>query len=329
LSLESGSSSRNISFSVNNLTITAAGSITVDYPTCSPYGHAPDLTIAAVHDVIISGHIDLHGKTGKGEPIDAECNSCFGTDGGDLSITANNITINDYIHTWGGSGSYMILVDPYCDAGGCYPGQRAGCSAGDGGNITLSASSSINTNATGAIDQGAIKGGSGGYRDGIYGDDGLNGSLNWSAPSISIDEISGDLNSLDYNAQVIDYDPLRIDGHVSYNEESFRRGNSGTLRFKHPDTGYTDWIEDIYLIDLKTPQYVTITLSPLIASSDVELYMLNSDAQRTVMGWSINGLGASENLNGTIPAGKYYIGVSYADDLTFGPSTNYILTLGP
>jgi hypothetical protein len=57
--------------------------------------------------------------------------------------------------------------------------------------------------------------------------------------------------------------------------------------------------------------------------------MLNSDAQRTVMGWSINGLGASENLNGTIPAGKYYIGVSYADDLTFGPSTNYILTLGP
>jgi len=78
LSLESGSSSRNITFSVNNFTITAAGSITVDYPTCSSYGHAPDLTIAAVHDVTISGHIDLHGKTGKGESIGADCNSCVG-----------------------------------------------------------------------------------------------------------------------------------------------------------------------------------------------------------------------------------------------------------
>ena len=32
-----------------------------------------------------------------------------------------------------------------------------------------------------------------------------------------------------------------------------------------------DWIEDIYLIDLKTQQYVTITLRPLNASSDLEL----------------------------------------------------------
>jgi len=134
----------------------------------------------------------------------------------------------------------MILIEGWCDFSNCYPSQSAGCSAGDSGNIKLAASSSIYTSAAGAIDQSDMEGGSGGYRDGIYGDDGLNGSLNWSAPSISIYEISGDLNSLDYNAQVIDYDPLQINGHVSYNEETSRRGNSGTLRFKHPDTGYTD-----------------------------------------------------------------------------------------
>ncbi|MBN2613696.1 MAG: pre-peptidase C-terminal domain-containing protein [Bacteroidales bacterium] len=309
--------------SENSVTITAANivvnnSITVKYPTCSPYYDAPDLTLNVTGDVTINAVIYLSGKTGKGETTTTTCNSCTGTDGGILTINADNIYINERIDASGGWGSYSYITSSI----------KCGCNGGDGGKINLFANNIITVSQKGSdLDVEGGDAGGGSYECGD-GNDGSRGIVDFEGQSITVNEISGDLNMLAYNAQIIDYEKLTLYGIIKYQEEFDHRNNYDAWYVSFSGgVGITlyDWLEDLFILRLESASTVKLSLTASNANADLDLYLLSGD-MKTVIAQS-NGATSSENINtATLAAGNYFIAISYADDGK-NYSTNYTLKM--
>ncbi|MBN2214606.1 MAG: carboxypeptidase regulatory-like domain-containing protein [Bacteroidales bacterium] len=297
--------------SANSIVITADElhineNITVEYPTCSPYFDAPDLTFNVDGQAYVNDIISLSGKTGKGETTTSTCNSCYGTDGGTLTINAQNITISERIDVSGGWGSYSYISSSI----------RCGCSGGDGGKVVLNATGSLSIGVSGAdLDVQGGDGGSGSLECGD-GSDGAIGYVDFESPSININEIGGDLNMLTYNAQMIDYEKLTIYGNVKYQEELEHRNSSGAwyVSFQVGVGLYTyDWLEDLYLLRLSENSTVQLSLSASNSLADLDLYLLSYDMSGIIA--QSNGATSNESINtGILTAGYYFMAVSYSDD---------------
>jgi len=123
----------NEKLTVGDLTVTAGGSIGYEYSTCE-YRDAPSLTIEASGDVDLGGDVLLKGRSGTSVTSGATCNSCYGRDGGNLNIeSGGDIVITARVRNGGGGGASIRS-----------PGfPSSPCSAGDSGNLTLSADGSI------------------------------------------------------------------------------------------------------------------------------------------------------------------------------------------
>ena len=162
LSLPAGGSA---TLTVNQLTILSSGSVGYTYSTCD-YLPAPDFTVHATGQVVINGDITLTGRSGTRVLSSATCNQCGGEPGGDVRITADQITITSDVKNYGGSGSSSV------SDGSC----SFGCSGGSAGGIFLNAR---NITLSGATLQ--THGGNGGtgycYGDENSGADGAKGPV--------------------------------------------------------------------------------------------------------------------------------------------------------
>ena len=310
------SAESSVTITAENININS--SISTEYPTCSPYHNAPDLTLNVSGNVYINSTIYLYGKQGQGETTTSTCNSCTGTDGGTLTINAENITVSNPVKVYGGSGMYSYITSS----------TRCGCNAGDGGNIILNASNTLSISATGAdLDvEGGDKGlGSTDCGNGV---DGAQGYVDFEGATINVNEISGNMNMYDYNAQMLDYKKLTVYGSVSYQEEYDHRNNYGAWYVSFSGgVGITlyDWLEDLYVLRLGYASTVKLSLSASNSNADLDLYFLSGD-MKTVIGQS-NGATSTESITTAVmPAGKYFIAVSYSDDGK-NYSTNYTLKL--
>jgi len=113
---------------VNHLTITSLGSVGYTYDTCE-WRPAPDFSVTATGGrVVIDGDISLNGRSGDRVSSGATCKSCYGQNGGDVQITADEIILTSSISNRGGTG--LTSVSPNCSIG---------CSGGDAGIIYLQA----------------------------------------------------------------------------------------------------------------------------------------------------------------------------------------------
>lgn len=162
LTLPAGES---VTLTVNQLTISSSGSVGYTYGTCD-YLPAPDFTVQATGKVVINGDISLIGRSGTRVLSSATCNQCGGEPGGDVRISADEITITSEMRNYGGSGSSSV------SDGSC----SFGCSGGNAGGIYLNAR---NITLTGATLQ--THGGNGGtgycYGDENSGADGAKGPV--------------------------------------------------------------------------------------------------------------------------------------------------------
>lgn len=314
--LEIPSSAVSVTLTVDNLYVNAM--ITVAYPACSPYGQAPDLIINASQTVVLDAPIEMIGKRGLNTTTGTVCNNCSGTNGGNVTINAADIDVNRYIHTWGGGGatdSWYVGTTLF----------RCGCEAGDGGDIHLNATNTLDIGPDGANQE--MEGGSGGLGNTncSNGPDGIDGILNWDGADIRVNEIAGDLNMYTYNAQLMDYGSLSLLGRVGLNEEFDHRNNNDAW-YINLGNGSTDWLEDLYLLDVKIHSLITLSLTPQNANADLDLYLLSED-MATILAQS-NGASGSESISGVFYApGKYFVAVSYADD-GLNLTTDYTLEFG-
>ena len=304
------SSDSTVVFTVENMRINAM--LLFPYPPCSPYANAPNITINATGTVWVDGPISLYGKWGSVDSSEVTCSSCQGTDGGDFTINSNNIYVNNYIHTYGGIGAYSTMgYEILC-----------GCSAGDGGNITLNATSILDINAGGSNLK--LEGGDGGEGSNcVEGTDGTDGLLNFEGLAIEVEEInlgSKESNMYDYNAQLLDYKKMTVSGHCAYQEEFDHRNDDGTW-YIYLGFANVDWIEDIYLL-YNTGGNIKIDLTAADPLADLDIFLTTTSGKILDSG---KGPTSTESINyESAGPGYYWIWVSYTDD---GPnlSTNYTL----
>ena len=317
-----------VTLNVNNLYLNAM--IDVAHPTCKPFTSAPDLTVNASGDVRIGAVIDLVGHSGDrlaDPPDQTTCNDCYGEDGGNLVVNATNIYVNKDININGGQG-----LDYYTGYNSGYPYYidiRYGCDGGDGGNMTLNASGNLTINAETELDLDGGGGGSGSPTNvgGVQGTAGNEGVLNWSGAAITVAEYqspSGELNMYAYNAQLLDYERMTLNGRVGKNEEFDHRGSDGTICVTFTPGVCGDWIEDFFLLDVKQVSEIKISLSPSDARADLDLYLTNIEGTNILA--ESNGAGGNESINSIyLSPGKYLVGVSFADDDPDFITTNYTL----
>ncbi len=304
------SSDSAVVFTVENMRINEM--VLFPYPVCSPYDNAPNITINATGTVWVDGPISLYGKWGTVVASEVTCSSCQGTDGGDFTINSDNIYVNSYIHTYGGDGSYS---NPGT-------GVLCGCNAGDGGHITLNATSILDINAGGSNLK--LEGGDGGNGfNCIRGTDGTNGLLNFEGQTIEIEEInlgSTEFNMYDYNAQLLDYEKMTVSGHCAYREEFDHRNDDGTW-YIYLGFANVDWIEDIYLL-YSTEDSIKIDLTAADPLADLDIFLTTTSGKILDSG---KGPTSTESINYELAdPGYYWIWVSYVDD-GMDRSTDYTL----
>ena len=156
---------------VNKLTITESGGVSYTYSPCT-YLPAPDFTVQATGGVVVNGDIILSGRYGTRTLSGSDCNQCGGEPGGDIRITADEITLTGQIRNRGGSGSTSV-------SDGC----SFGCEGGDAGGIFLTAR---NITLIGADLQ--TRGGTGGtgycYGDENHGSEGEPGQVDLMASGL-------------------------------------------------------------------------------------------------------------------------------------------------
>jgi hypothetical protein len=128
----------NAVITANKVTVTSTGRIGYSYTTCQ-YVDAPSITINASGDVVFEGEISLTGRSGTTVTESATCNSCYGQDGGNVTITGNTITVSGKILNYGGAGA-----STHWSFGGSSP-----CSAGGSGNLKLAATTTMNLSGAG------------------------------------------------------------------------------------------------------------------------------------------------------------------------------------
>jgi hypothetical protein len=117
----------------NKLTITPSGSIGYSYDNCT-YVAAPHLTLSVSGDVVIDGKIYLSGRNGKVVySLDPSCDSPYGQDGGNVTITGNTIKVTGEVSNAGGEGGLLSSSS----IGGIHE------PAGDSGNLKLAATTTL------------------------------------------------------------------------------------------------------------------------------------------------------------------------------------------
>jgi hypothetical protein len=267
-----------VTFTVANLTIGTGGSIVVNHPGLTTIYDSPNVTINATGTVTINGHIDLHGAPTRATPWH---------DGGDLSINASSIYVNDYLHTWGGSRYYYYVSTV-----------RISTDGGDGGNINLIATTLLDISPDGAWMK--LYGGSGGAggNGGPSGAAGTAGVLNYEGATISVDEITADINSelnmYDYNAQMLDFETMSLYGKTKKNEELSHRDNSGTWMITCNRGAIIDYVEDIYWLSLKSISTVHVTMTFSSSLADIDIALVSKTG--SILASSTNGVGSSESF---------------------------------
>ncbi len=293
--------------------------ISIEHPICKPFPNSPDLTINASGTVTVDAPISLRGKSGQAVTSTATCNSCYGENGGSLTINAHTIYVNAYCHTVGGNGSVTKYTNPT---------MNCGCSAGDGGNIKFNASSLMDISAAGS----SLKpfGGEGGssYNCGNDGADGTDGILIFTGAGTKTIEETTASNMLDYNAQLLHYTNMTLQGSVGKNEEFEHRGMAGSYWIDFGG-GVIDYLEDLFLLDFRPPLHgqIKLSVSPNNPNADLDLYLINEE-WNSIIGQS-NGAGGNENITTNLlsPA-KFWVAVSFADDDPDNITTSYTLTFG-
>jgi chitodextrinase len=293
--LEIPENETSVTLTVSSLTVNSQ--ITVDNDVYIDLAmNSPNVTVNATDGVTINARVDLSGEWG-----DALYDHS-GADGGDFTVNATNIYVNANIDVEGGDGSQ------YWVTGSLYNGGNGG----NGGNITLIATSLLDVAAGGA--EMEIRGGEGAYGagGGADGDDGDDGVVDFEGAMITVDEVSGEFNMLDYNAQVIDYeDGLVISGTTWLGEESDHRNMAHTWAVVYDGPVY-DWIEDIYLVDFDEG-LVDISITPGNPSADLDIFWVSYPSATILI--ESNGATGYESLNGGLYSdGKYWLWVSYSDD---------------
>jgi hypothetical protein len=313
------SSESNVVISVRNFTLNQlsnAVGVVVDYPTCSPYGSAPNLIINASADVVVNDTISLRGKSGTAIAEGATCNSPVGTDGGNFEVNAQNITINGRVDTSGGRSSTESMII----AGQVF---RIGYDGRDAGNITFNATSNLSLTSNADLD---AEGGSGGVgSQGQVGADGADGRIAWSGNPVNAAEIDA-LNALIYNAQRIPYGRLTITGSTSLADDAQYRDSttSGWCQINYQN-GFSDYLEDFYRIDLGGTALRSISVTTQ-STSDIDIFLVDACPGNIISVAS----GISGNESFTSPLlnpGVYYLAVSYADDAPAGVTASYTVRL--
>jgi len=307
------SSESSVTLTAANLNINA--NISVEWPICSPYYSGPHLTINSTGTVTINSPIKLFGMSGKDEMSTSTCNRCGGISGGDLTINASTINVNSFTQVYGGNGARYYVGNAI----------YTGCNGGSGGKISLNSTTALTVASSGADFD--FYGGSGGYGagGGLNGSNGATGSLSFSGPSITVNEISGDLNMGIGNAQNLPNVKLTLKGSVFKGEESSHRTWSDAIYITYAG-GKVDYVEDLYVVYLPSSGIIKASLSASNAFADLDLFIFNYSSLAYV--GTSNGSTSNESITTNIlPAGKYLIGVSYVDDCLNSVTTNYTILL--
>jgi hypothetical protein len=314
------SSESSVVISVANFTLNPidnAAGIVVDYPACKPFGNPPNVTINASGDVTLNDSINLRGKGGVSIAEGATCNSPFGIRGGNLEINAQSITVNGRIDTSGGNGATESSI-----IGGTL--FRFGYDGKDAGSITLNAASSLALTANANLDAAGGSGATGSH--GSNGVDGADGRIAWTGNPVTAVEIDS-LNALTYNAQRIPYGPSTIDGVVGLSDDSqFRDSSTSGWCQVNYTGGFTDFIEDIYRIDLGGANNRSMTISAT-STSDIDIFVFDG-CPGNIIGEGNGATGIESITTPLLQPGGYFFGVSYADDAAARVNASYEVTVG-
>lgn len=285
---------------------TAGGRIRFTQSACD-WSAAPSIAILASNDVTINDPIELAGKPGVRSLDTATCNECNGASGGDVSISAATIAINADIGVKGGRGSVYVLTTS--------PMMQIGCDGGHGGDTSLVATSSI---VLGPHNYQFVGGDKGTAPDG-NGAEGLDGDLEWLAPSVTIAE--DEPNATLFSAGSLALDPLTLTGSCSGTDDAATEGGSSALYVVFSDSTPRDFVEDMFAFRVRSTSSVTFNLSTVNAGTDLDLYLF--DANLSTVAES-NAPGGNESISTTLSAGRYYVVVSWCCG---GPASNYSLSL--
>jgi len=269
------------------------------------YLPGPSLSITATGAVLINAAIDLGGDHGNTESVlNPGCEECWGTDGGDLEISADTIGVYGGLLTWGGASSMRVIQES--------PLEYGGCDGPDGGDLKLTATSAIDIGYGGALYITEGRGGQGSNGDpALRGADGQPGALDVSAPSITAVEVEG--NGYAPPGSQFPYTPMVISGSTGVNDDS-PVATAGVVYYD------TDFIEDIYEIVVPTDQTITVMLE---GPSDADLDLLLADQDINFLAVDGNAT-ASEMVSAAVTAGHYYVLVSYRSSVA--DSVGYTLT---
>lgn len=134
-----------VTLKVNHLNITATGGVSYSYSDCT-YRPAADFTVEATGRVIVNGNISLIGRSGTRTLSSSSCTQAGGQRGGNVRITADEITLTGNIRNYGGAGGTSVL-DSSCSSG--VSGGAAGGIFLSGRNVTLDTSALQTSGGTG------------------------------------------------------------------------------------------------------------------------------------------------------------------------------------
>jgi len=296
---------------VRNFVVTNNGSIGATWGTCE-YLPSPSLTVLATGNVVIDGPVDLHGRSGKRVLESATCGSCYGEDGGDLTLVGHAVAVNDYLSANGGFGSQSVYVD--------YDNRthNIGCRGGDAGDMVVSANQRIDIDGT-MHAEGGWGGSTSASMGGGNANAGVNGAVYWDAPLVAVQEQES--NGVIENAQRMAFSPLSVSGSISANDDIDTADHSGMRQVSF--TTFTDRIEDLYVVTNDGTGSASYAIELIAESGDLDLYIIDE------AGWNIvqqsNGPSGSESVTVSIPAGgSRFIGISHC---TGSPATDYTLEI--
>jgi len=306
--LEIPSSERSVTIEAEELRIAASGAIDVVYPICSTLRrNGPNLSLLVTGAAVIDGAIDVAGGYGERTTSSSSCRSCYGGDGGDVLVRAASINLRQTggIFAHGGSGSNNRFTTTAAN----------GCDGGDGGAIRFEAPV---VRSRGACMK--VLGGRGGIGldYGADGDPGVNGSYaagagyRFTEPETEINYATVDSNR---EACVASTGATTLIGRTYQDDDLAARTaadsgvRNGTV-FMTYDSGFRDFIEDLFFIPVAATSTVSATAT--FSGYDLDLFLFRADDLALMA--VANGTASPESFSVSVPAGEYFLGVSYADD---------------
>jgi len=303
-----------VKLKVKNLTITASGKIANEATACT-YKTSASIDVTATEKVAINGPIDLHGKWGKATFSGSSCNQCGGENAGNVTITADEVVVDAYIHLWAGNGATTTIA-----------GLKLGCDGGDGGDLLIEA-------PTVTFQDGAdinIRAGSGGPSTGgnSDGDDGKIGTVEVINTYTAYESEPNAFWGPQPGNGVLPMGSAKIIGSASKGDDLAAAGSSSSNKTTiYYDNGEVDFVEDVYMLYYPgggSGQF-HVDLEASNDAADLDMFILNSNGTKILA--ESNGEGADEFTSFKATVGNVYLlGVSWCCNK---PSTNYTVTISP